>query len=278
MFISVIIPTCNRNYSLAILLNLLCTEIQNISYSYYEVIVSDDSIDNQAKKLITKYYPWVNWIEGPKRGPAANRNNGAKYSNGDWLIFLDDDCEPSNNLISKYSAGIIMNKSVNLFEGKIITSRKLNTPLESAPINETGGFFWTCNLCINKIFFLNINGFDETYIYPHLEDNDFANRAKLLTETMFLSDAFVVHPPKKIPAGYRLGWYHASDIYYSIKFNIKISLAILLKKIVLHRISNILNFPLSFDSFIAFKYLIQELLIVILNYKKWEKSFIGQNL
>ena len=63
-----------------------------------EVIVSDDSKQCIAKELIQEKYSWVKWIEGPKKGPAANRNNGAKYATGDWFIFIDDDCEPQKDL------------------------------------------------------------------------------------------------------------------------------------------------------------------------------------
>jgi GT2 family glycosyltransferase len=276
--ISVIIPTCNRNNLLAKCLDCLLNDIQKCDSFLYEVIVTDDGIENQAKELINKNYSWVKWVEGPKKGPAANRNSGAKHANGDWFIFIDDDCEPSNNLINAYYEGILMGKNINFFEGRIITSRKFNSPLESAPINETGGHFWSCNICINKAIFFSIKGFDETYTYPHLEDNDFAIRAKKVTQTRFLVKAFVVHPPKKTPNGFKLGYYHSSDIYFSIKFNIKISLSILLKNIIFHRLVNILHYPLSFDSFIACKYLFQELFIVLLNYKKWEKHFFGQSL
>ena len=90
MTFSVIVPTCNRNDLLAKCLELLNPANQTIK-EVYEVIVTDDSKNNVAKALIEDIFTWAKWVEGPKRGPAANRNNGAKDAKGDWLIFIDDD-------------------------------------------------------------------------------------------------------------------------------------------------------------------------------------------
>src|SRR5665213_3286620 len=105
MKFSVIIPTCNRNDLLRKCLDLLAPSNQTIDN--YEIIVTDDSKDGIAKDLIKQDYPWVCWVEGPKRGPAANRNNGAKTANGDWLVFIDDDCLPDKNVLNCYKNGII---------------------------------------------------------------------------------------------------------------------------------------------------------------------------
>src|SRR5260221_10177556 len=109
MLISVIIPTCNRNDLLGKCLEKLQYGIQNLSMDEYEVIVSDDGIGNAAKEFIATSFPWAKWVEGPKRGPAANRNNGAKHAEGEWLVFVDDDVIPDNLLLQNYL------KSINNF-------------------------------------------------------------------------------------------------------------------------------------------------------------------
>src|SRR6185312_3373026 len=119
MKFSVIIPTCNRNELLHKCLNLLLVANQTIGGDY-EVIVTDDSKNNIAKNLINENYPWVKWVDGPKKGPAANRNNGTKLAIGDWVIFIDDDCLPDTNLLREYENGINRNPGALAFEGAIL--------------------------------------------------------------------------------------------------------------------------------------------------------------
>ena len=90
--ISVIIPTCHRNASLAKCLDCLAPGTQTLPPEQYEVIVTDDGSRSTAQQMVQENYPWVLWIAGPCRGPAANRNNGAEAAQGQWLAFTDDDC------------------------------------------------------------------------------------------------------------------------------------------------------------------------------------------
>src|SRR5580704_4187860 len=104
VFLSVILPTCNRGEDLARCLKALePQEVETASTGpgdggvkrdgfLYEVIVSDDGIGADA--LIRTNFPWATYFQGPRRGPAANRNFGASQATGTWLLFLDDDCVP----------------------------------------------------------------------------------------------------------------------------------------------------------------------------------------
>jgi len=77
---SVIVPTYNRNDLLAKCLDCISPGIQKFESEKYEVIVTDDGVESTALNMIKENYPWVKWYEGPHKGPAANRNNGAKYA------------------------------------------------------------------------------------------------------------------------------------------------------------------------------------------------------
>ena len=195
MLLSVIIPTCNRNNLLGICLDKLSPGFQTIAAENYEVIVTDDSKDNIARSFIQANYPWVTWVEGPKRGPAANRNNGAKNAKGSWLVFIDDDCEPDKNILLKYSQAIKIDPEILAFEGRIYVNRDKQSYLEESPVNETGNLFWSCNICIKQTLFFSLKGFDEQYPYAAMEDVDFFKRLKIKTDKyQFLIDASVLHP------------------------------------------------------------------------------------
>src|SRR5690606_21029723 len=93
MKLSVVIPTCDRPDALQACLQCLETN-QQLRRTDFEIIVSDDSRKQLATEILHHAFPAVKWIEGPKRGPAANRNAGAKVANGEVIVFLDDDCLP----------------------------------------------------------------------------------------------------------------------------------------------------------------------------------------
>ncbi|MVN22227.1 glycosyltransferase family 2 protein [Mucilaginibacter arboris] len=194
--LSIIIPTCNRNDLLAMCLDCLNPQFQTINAANYEVIVTDDSKQNRARQFIKENYTWVKWIAGPQRGPAANRNNGARNAKGEWLIFIDDDCLPDKQLLEIYQTAILSNEKILVFEGCIKTDRVQQSLAEESPVNETGGYLWSCNFMINKKIFLHdLNGFDEKFPFAAMEDVDLDYRlSKSGFSKVFLKNAYVVHP------------------------------------------------------------------------------------
>lgn len=194
MKLSVVIPTCNRNDLLSNCLDLFDKSYQTYSGDY-EVLVTDDSRGAGAKELIKNKYPQVKWIEGPKRGPAANRNNGADHVSGEWIVFIDDDCLPDKNLLLNYSLAISAKPEINVFEGCIIADRPQLAFNEESPINITGGHLWSCNFAIKRDLFFSLQGFDDKFPYAAMEDVEFNYRLKKSgVEIFFVKDAYVIHP------------------------------------------------------------------------------------
>ena len=194
MLLSVIIPTCNRPDLLIKCLDTLKTSVQTI-HSSYEVIVTDDSSIDETKKILLADYSQVKWVEGPRKGPASNRNNGASHATGDWLVFIDDDCIPNSNILTEYQNSIFSNPDIKAFEGRIYVDQPKKSFIHESPINETGGFFWSCNICIERKLFQQLKGFDEDFPFAAMEDVDFFRRIKQLTDKyLFVYEAAVLHP------------------------------------------------------------------------------------
>ncbi len=195
--ISVIVPTCNRNDLLTKCLDLLSPSKQTIN-EVFEVIVTDDSKDNNAMELIVENCSWVKWVEGPKRGPAANRNNGARNAEGEWLVFIDDDCLPNSNILEEYILGIKQNSNSLAFEGAILPDNweLLKKDLSECPVNTSGNCFWSANVCVNSKVFKGIGGFDESYLLAAQEDQQIKLDIENFTKKpiTFLKDCIVVHP------------------------------------------------------------------------------------
>jgi len=199
MLLSVIIPTYNRREALGDCLKLLTPEVQGVSRDVFEVIVTDDALaDNPADSLLQEF-PWVRHNRGPQKGPAANRNSGAKAALGDWLIFMDDDCLPQASFLSAYIEAIRQHPEYRVFEGRTLTDRPQQRMDEEAPHNDKGGYLWSCNFLVEKKTFSDMGGFCELYPYACMEDVDF--REQLIIRNLgflFVPEATVLHPWRPI--------------------------------------------------------------------------------
>jgi GT2 family glycosyltransferase len=199
---SVIIPTYHRNHLLAKCLDCLAPNVQTLPVEQYEVIVSDDGSQTTAQEMICDRYPWAKWVAGSRQGPAANRNNGARYAKGEWLVFTDDDCLPDPQWLEAYAKAVVTEPSCLVFEGRTYVDRPRRTLAEISPANESGGYLWSCNFAIQRQLFESISGFDERFPYAAMEDVDLRRRlTKAAYKFSFIKTASVCHPWR-----YKGGW------------------------------------------------------------------------
>lgn len=201
MKLSVIIPTCDRPEELRRCLELL----QPIPAEECEVIVTDDSRSPSTQMAWTTDFPAVRQILGPRRGPAANRNNGAQAAQGGWLAFLDDDCQPAPGWIQTLLQEIDAD-DVDVVEGKTVCPDKRDSFFQEQVENLHGDLFWSCNLAIRRDAFQALGGFDEDFIGAGGEDLELAWRIRQARLICLFSPAVrVVHPPRQLSWS-RLWW------------------------------------------------------------------------
>lgn len=195
LLLSVVIPTCHRNDLLALCLDRLAPGQQTLPRDQYEVIVTDDGSRSTAEPMIAERFPWCRWVQGPRRGPAANRNCGAGAGTAEWIVFCDDDCLPGPVFLQSYLNAIIAHPDSRVFEGRTSAEGPRRHPLQSAPINETGGFLWSCNFAIHRETFRKIGGFNEAFPFAAMEDMDFRKRlVGFGFDSRFVPQAEIVHP------------------------------------------------------------------------------------
>jgi GT2 family glycosyltransferase len=196
MLFSIIVPTYLRREALCDCLNCLAHYFtpgaqERLGFQV-EVIVSDDGREDGLKSLLMSHYPWCLYVAGPQRGPASNRNHGAQEANGDWLMFTDDDCLPQSGWLEAYAASA---DECDVMEGRTSAAGQRMRVDEECPINETGGFLWSCNFAIKRELYLQLGGFNEDFPAAAMEDvelNVRVNKAGLVRK--FLNEAVVLHP------------------------------------------------------------------------------------
>jgi GT2 family glycosyltransferase len=214
MLISVVIPTFQRPDSLAACLE--CLGCQILPREKFEVIVTDDGRDTAARDLVWQKFPWVKWAEGPRRGPAANRNHGASLAKGEWIAFVDDDCLPAPGWLKAIGS----QTDVDVIEGKTVCPGARDTPFQERVENLRGGVYWSCNLAVRRAVFERLGGFDEDFLEPGGEDMEFAWRiAADNIHTRFVSAALVEHPPRAIT--WKQIWWRTWLIRWMVLYRLK---------------------------------------------------------
>jgi GT2 family glycosyltransferase len=201
---SVVIPTCRRNDLLARCLESLRPGEQLAGPDAYEVIVTDDARGQTAEAMIRAQFPRVRWVEGPSRGPAANRNNGARHASGEWICFIDDDCIAGKGWLAAFrkAAG---DGTIDLMEGRTEVPDQSDNPFLHAVSNTQGGAYWSCNLAVRRERFRALGGFDEDFQEAASEDMEFAHRFHARHfRSRFYPEALVYHPVRTI--GWRGIW------------------------------------------------------------------------
>lgn len=270
--ISVIIPTYHRNDLLAKCLDCLAPGVQTLPAEAYEVIVTDDGSKTTAEQMIREQYPWAKWVSGSRRGPASNRNNGAKSAHGEWLAFTDDDCLPNPNWLEAYLSAATSEDRI--YEGKTTCAAGIRSPLEIAPINHSGGLLWSCNIMVQRAVFEQVGGFDESFPDAAGEDIEFRERIKRLGYRYpFVESAIVDHPPRREPLGKKQGARLESQVHLWYKLG---NHSYWRNQLLIHikcRLRKVLDHPICLDSLLAVLSLIFELAYISRRIKNWEKKY-----
>ena len=117
--LSVVIPTYNRCDSLRKTLQSL--QDQTLDSTRFEVVISDDGSQDQTSDFASASYPfYIQYHRQQNQGSAMARNLGAKFSQGEVLVYLDDDiCVESKYLESVLRAHHKFDRAI--IQGSLIT-------------------------------------------------------------------------------------------------------------------------------------------------------------
>ena len=230
---SIIIPTCDRCQDLRRCLETLRQQLPGDGN--VEVLVCDDGRSDESRIMLAAEFPDVQWRQGPRRGPPANRNFGAKFAQSEWLIFVDDDCIPRPGYLNADSNAFETADSSGLFHGFTFPAPELNSLFYEAPsVKEPQKIFPSCNFAIRKQLFETTGGFDERY-FSAFEDIEYFSRLRRLgAKAQCVEGAVVNHPIRPIPSSRKLASRWETRVIYVMDLGASPpALALLLTKHVL---------------------------------------------
>jgi GT2 family glycosyltransferase len=149
----------------------------------------------------------------------------------------------------------------------------VKSPREHAPVNESGGRWWTSNLAIRREAFESIGGFDERYTVPHMEDADLRERAfaaKLAWR--FAPDAIVDHPPRRERWGAQTAPWHRAHMLYAALHHQRHTLVGNLRAVIRGRLRSIARAPFTADGVSAAASATVEVGVMLLNWNRWRRQ------
>lgn len=198
--ISVVIPTYNEEKYLED--TLISIKSQNFKHPY-EIIVSDSNSKDKTIEIAKKYADKI--VITKKRGIAIGRNLGAKYANGEIILFVDADTillpntlnevynEIRKNNVSLVTSPYLSREySVQYNFYLVLSYFYIKSLYLFGKTSQLPGFFIACK----KKDFLKIGGFNERL--KVLEDFDFSERMSKLGKISFVESTFVLTSSRRI--------------------------------------------------------------------------------
>ena len=201
--LSVLIPT--YNYSILELLNALQEQITRLDKTVYVIICDDASTDLEIanqNKLKASQLGFTYLENTANLGRTATRDILANKATTQWLLFLDADVLPKNNLFIANYLAAIDNQYTVIFGGisygdrpkkeellRWVYGNKRETKTVAAR-NKTPYFIISQNLCVTKATFLSCNTQKQN---GYGLDNLFSNNLKQSQARILHIDNPVVH-------------------------------------------------------------------------------------
>jgi glycosyltransferase involved in cell wall biosynthesis len=183
-FLSIIIPVYNGGSQFERCLQA----VQRSTFTDWELIVVDDG-STDGSTLLARRFGAKLFETGGREGPAVARNLGARLAKGEYLYFIDADCELHPDTLAVIAVHFQANPTLDALFGSYddapgaanFTAQYKNLFHHYVHQNsqEEASTFWTGCGAIKRRLFLALGGFDvQRYRRPSIEVIDLGYRLK----------------------------------------------------------------------------------------------------
>lgn len=182
--ISVVTPVYNGGYPFVCCL----LAMSRSQFSDWELIVVDDGSTDESAAIADKFGAKVIQTTG-RDGPGAARNLGAKIARGDYLCFIDADCEVCQDAIANLARKLQLQPEIDALFGSyddapkatnfVAQYKNLMHHYVHQQGSEDASTFWSGFGVVKRELFLKLGGFDVVrYPRPSIEDIELGYRLK----------------------------------------------------------------------------------------------------
>ena len=191
--ISVITPVYNGGYPfVCCLLTMAQTQFDD-----WELIVVDDGCSDRSADIARKFGAKILQTSG-REGPGAARNLAAEVAKGDYLCFIDADCEVCDDAITKLAHKLQAQPEIKVLFGSyndapaatnfVAQYKNLMHHYVHQQGSEDASTFWAGFGVVERSLFLKVGGFDtERFPRPSIEDIELGYRLKQAGAKIYLA-------------------------------------------------------------------------------------------
>lgn len=122
------------------------------SMAPHQMLVSDDSTNYETRRMMRAEFPAVKYLEGPRRGHAANRNRMLPVITGSHVLFIDDKTVLGQTFLQQVAERIAYDNvyrriGAGTATPLIVTGTSLNDGQKSKPKKSSFLGFPSLNYC-----------------------------------------------------------------------------------------------------------------------------------
>lgn len=190
-FFSVIIPVYNGGVAFVHCLDAL----KHSQFQNWELIVVDDGSTDDSARIAASQGAKV--VQSLRQGPAGARNLGATVASGQYLCFIDADCEVHAETLLRLAEKLLSSKSDAVFgsyddapkaKNSVAQFKNLMHHYVHQTASDDCSTFWSGCGAIRRDLFLHVGGFDaQRYPRPSIEDIELGYRLRQVGGTIALA-------------------------------------------------------------------------------------------
>ena len=211
LFVSVIIPTYNREKCILDLLKVLFVQ----DHTKYELIIIDQSSELSAEKkdFIRTHKNRLRYFHISERGRSLAKNYGILQAKGDIVLFCDDDIIPEPNFLSTHVANY-KDEKIGAVSCRLVEEGQLAVPIDrplkatfygkliNKPYSTSSGYVTSLNggnMSFRKSVLDKVGFFEEYFEGTSMvEESDIAYRVlKCGYKIYFNAGTTVMHYPQQ---------------------------------------------------------------------------------